>query len=195
MPMGIVSDKDFDSELTRVTPCARREESKSIPITPEIVDIPKPGRKEGDVNVPEALRNVIGQTTIDYGRMEAVDLANKFGISPSSVSAYSKGATSTSSYDNRPNAGVIQRSKDNIAKRARARLMLALSHLTDEKLKDTKARDLAGIAKDMTLVARGMESDDSTKSPVGGGNQGPTFVFYSPQFFNEEKFETVVAKE
>jgi hypothetical protein len=194
MPMGIVSDKDFDSELSKVSDSPiKREESKSgiaSTITAEIVDVTR-GRPIGSVEVPNTLRKVIGETSITDGRQQAVDLAKQFGISPSSVSAYGVGATSTASYDETPNAGIINKTKDRISKRARNKLMLALKHITEDKLGETKARDLAGIAKDMSAVVKNMEPD-SAKAPT---SNGPTFVFYSPQLHKEEHYETVYAKE
>lgn len=191
MPMGIVSDSDFDSELSRVDSNQKpREESKPV-ISAEIVDVTR-GRPIGSVEVPNSLRKVIGETNVVNGRQEAVDLARNFGISPSSVSAYSVGATSTASYDEQPNNSHIIEVKEKISKRARNKLMLALKHITDDKLGTTKARDLAGIAKDMSAVVKNMEPEQS-KTPTGNG--GPTFVFYSPQFHKEEHYETVYAKE
>jgi hypothetical protein len=190
MPMGIVSDKDFIAELEK-----NSSQKKSVPTVPtgQIVNIPTPGRKEGDVNVPNSLRNVIGQTSVENGRSEALELARQFGISPSSVSAYTNGATSTASYDEQPNAQVVNSANSRVSKRARAKLMLALSNLTHDKIASAKARDVAGIAKDMSQIMKNMEEN---RLPEGTETKkGPTFVFYSPQFFNEEKFETVLAKE
>lgn len=192
MAMGVVSDKDFNNEKEKIVP------SSVIPQTPSpspsaiVVDNPTKGRGIGSVEVPDSLRNVIGQTAIDYGRRESLQLGESFGISPSSVSAYAAGANSTATYDERPNAGIINRSKDRIAKRARGKLLLALNKLTDEKMNEVKARDLAGIAKDMSVIMKSMEPD----GPVGPrGNNSPTFVFYSPHFKQEETFDVVQAKE
>lgn len=191
MAMGIVSEKDFDSELTKVSSDKPREESKSIPVTGEVVDMPAKGRGVGNVEVPNSLRKVIGETAVTEGRDQAVELARQFGISPSSASAYGVGATSTSSYDETPNQSVVARAKDKIAKRARHKLMSALRHITDEKLGEAKVRDLASIAKDMSVVFKHMEPD-GPKAPT---NTGPTFVFYSPQFRKEEHYDVVQAKE
>lgn len=193
--MGIVSDKEFDSELSRSNRTndrteRPREESNSLP-TATIVDSPPKGRGNGNVEVPNSLRQVIGETAITEGRDQAVELARQFGISPSSTSAYTQGATSTASYNETPNGSHILRVKEKISKRARNKLMLALSHITDEKLGNAKARDLAGVAKDMSAVVRNMEPE-GLKTP---SNNGPTFVFYSPQFRKEEHFDVVVAKE
>ncbi len=196
MAMGIVSDKEFDSELSHVntrdkSDKSREESNSTVPILGEVVDYAK-GRQKGSVEVPDSLRKVIGDTQITDGRDQAVELAKQFGISPSSVSAYNVGATSTASYDTTPNQDIITKAKDRISKRARGKLMSALRHITDDKLESSKARDLAGIAKDMSAVVKNMEPE-GPKAP--GNNSGPTFVFYSPQFRKEESFEVVVAKE
>ncbi len=182
MPMGIVSDSDFDLESDRLTPKSK---------TAEIVEIEK-GRGKGNVEVPNPLRNIIGETAITEGRKDAIELAKQFGISPSSVSAYTQGATSTSSYEERPNREVIGKTKEKISLRAKSKLMKAMRYITDEKLEGTNAKDLAGVAKDMSAIVKNMEDND--KSPKNQTN-GPTFVFYSPQFKKEEHFDVVAAKE
>lgn len=200
MAMGIVSEKEFDSELNSLNTNkdkSQREESNSTPTnitnSVEIKDMNK-GRGVGNVEVPNALRNLIGQATITGGRQEAVELAKHFGISPSSTSAYAKGANSTSSYEDRPNAGIISNAKQRVSRKARAKLILALNKLSESKLDDAKARDLAGIAKDMSVVMRNMD-DNTNSNPDSSAKAGPTFVFYSPQIRKEETFDAVFAKE
>jgi predicted transcriptional regulator len=189
MGMGIVSDKDFDSALTDCV----NPKPKPVPIA-QIVDITRPGRKEGDVNVPDSLRQIIGDTNVTDGRQEAVALGKSFGISPSAVSAYAHGATSTASYDKQPNKSTITGAKERIAKKARAKLMLALTKLTPEKLDSAKARDIAGIARDMSQVMKNVEPDSSINSGVNTGG-GPAFVFYAPQTREEKSYDIIQAKE
>jgi len=194
MPMGIVTDKEFDLEKSKiVTPPPSREESNSsVPITGEIMDVNR-GRGKGSVEVPNSLRNIIGEESAINGRQAGVELAQQFGVSPSSVSAYDVGATSTSSYDRRPNQPVINQAKERIAKRARNKLMAALGKITDDKLEAANAKDLAGIAKDMSAVVRTMEPEQ--EKGIENPNNGPTFVFYAPQFRKEEHFDIVHVKE
>jgi predicted transcriptional regulator len=186
MPMGVVSDLDFRVELENLTP--NNGDRKSLAI---IQDIEK-GRGQGNVEVPDGLRKVIGDESISNGRNSAVELANNFGISPSSVSAYSNGARSTATYDERPDLSVINQAKERIAKKARNRLVLALNSLTAEKIEASKARDISSVAKDMSAVVRNMEPEIPK---VNGGNAGPTFIFYSPQMRSEKVFEVVHVKE
>lgn len=186
MPMGIVSDSDFDLESEKLG--QRKSEQKA-----EIVDSPIKGRGEGNIEVPNGLRNIIGETAITDGRTEALDLAKRFGISPSSVSAYTNGSTSTSSYEDRKNEDVILKTKDKISKRARMKLMAALRHITDEKLGEAKVGEIASVARHMSAVVKDLEPDiPSNGNP---GNNAPTFVFYSPQFRKEEHFDIVPSKE
>ena len=190
MPMGIVSDTDFEKELGNSSP-----KSKSVPsVTTAVVNrIEKPGRSEGDNNVPDSLRKIIGETSEIDGRQSALALAEKFGISPSSVSAYANGSKSTDSYDKRPNLAHINEAKERISSKARKKLFSALNNLTDEKMADAKAVDLASIARSMSGIVKEMEPEipkesDSVKS-------GPTFIFYSPQVKTEEHYDVVNARE
>lgn len=212
MPMGIVPDSVFDKEREKTVSVPMKEKNltvtRSFKLPPTFKDVAEDlndggivkevkesktkGRKEGDLNVPNGLRNMIGQTAITESREEALSLAKSFGISPSSVSAYTQGATSTKSYHNTPNQTVINSAKERVSKRARNKLMLALSKLTEDKLEVAKARDLAGIAKDMSQVMKHMEVEDN-KGPAE--KSGPTFIFYTPKVRGEENFEIVQAKE
>lgn len=187
MAMGIVNDNDFNKEITSLN----KKIEKPV-ITGQIIDPPDLGRQKGSVEVPNGLRNLIGTESIENGRASALALADSFGISPSSVSAYANGATSTSTYDQKPNGNKIQQVKDRISKRARVKLMNALRHITDDKLTSAKARDLAGIAKDMSGIVKNMEESNGPNGPSGGG---PTFIFYSPRIRNEESFKVIDIQE
>lgn len=189
MPMGIVSDKDFDLEKSKLDPT---REAETIPNSPTatIVDVTR-GRPVGSKEVPNSLRQIIGEESATNGRASALEMAKLLGISDSSVSAYNNGATSTASYDQTPNENFINKSKERVMKRARSKLMSALHHMTSDKLSGAKAIDLSTIARNMSAVVKNMEPE-GPKAPV---NNGPTFVFYSPQMRREETFDVVVAKD
>jgi len=189
MAMGIVSDKDFDKALNDVTPCPPLPlggtEGKGVAIVPI-------NRGRGsNPEVPEGLRKIIGEESAINGRASALDLADRFGVSPSSVSAYTHGSTSTASYNNQPNIAHINGAKERVAKKARNRLVMALNSLTKEKIENAKAKDIAGVAKDMAAVIKTMEPE----GPKTNGNSGPTFIFYSPQMRREEVYDIVRVKE
>src|SRR6188768_1232721 len=152
MPIGLVSDEDFERELNNSAP---KQSVPSITIAP----LPTRGRKQGDTNVPDSLRKVIGETAVIDGRQAALSLAADFGISPSSVSAYANGATSTTTYD-KPVESIIKhmnKSRQRSIKRASGVLNAALSAITQDKLDYTDARDLSAIAKDMSVVIKNLE--------------------------------------
>lgn len=190
MPMGIVSDDDFLKELNKTVP--KVNHTPLMPSSPAEIQEIERGRGKGSVEVPDSLRKVIGETAITEGRPAALELARDFGISPSSVSAYTKGATSTASYDERPNVKTIDGARLRIQRRARAKLMLAINGLTPEVIAQAKARDLAGIARDMATVVKTMEPENH-KDP--SEKSGPTFIFYSPQTKKEESYDVVFAKD
>jgi predicted transcriptional regulator len=174
MGMGIVSDKDFDKELTNVDIKPVSDNKAHIHI------LDKPGRKPNDVNVPDTLRKTIASTAIEHGREAAIDLASQFGISPSSVSAYTQGARSTSTYNERPDKGTIDFTKNRITNKALHKLRSAINHITPDKLEAAKAIDLSTIAKNMSAVIKNME---------------PEFVFYSPQFNKMDNYQIIKAKD
>lgn len=188
MPLGIVSDKDFERELADSTDRGRIKAD-----IPSIEPMKRPGRSIGDTNVPDSLRKIIGETSQIEGREAALNLAADFGISPSSVSAYSNGSTSTDSYDKQPNLNHINAAKERISRKARAKLFKSLNHLTDDKLASAKAVDIASVARAMSAIVKEMEPE-TPKNP-DGDKQGPTFVFYSPQIKTEKHYDVINAKE
>lgn len=191
-PMGIVSSDEFESQVKDSGTPIITERPKIV--VPEIIPMRNEhGRNEGDVNVPNSVRNLIGATRVEDGRREAIELAKSLGISPSSVSAYSHGSTSTSSYDETPNRKTINGVKERLGKSARVRLAMALRHITPAKMEQTTVRELAGVAKDMAVISKAMEPDfdsdnESSKNPV-------QFVFYAPQVNQEINYKTIAAKD
>lgn len=190
MAMGIVSDSDFNAEVGKLNPSVPSDgNGKSIAVIKEV----EKGRGNGNKEVPDSLRKLIGEESAINGREQGLALANQFGISPSSVSAYNHGARSTATYEDRPDLTALNDSKLRVAKRARTKLVLALNSLTKDKIAEAKAKDIAGVAKDMSVVIKNMEPE--TQKNNGNGSSGPTFIFYSPQFRKEEVFEVVHVKE
>lgn len=159
-----------------------------------IQDIPVRGRKKGDVNVPDSLRKLIAETALMDGRDAALQLAKDFGISASSVSAYTNGATSTTTYQE-PKASIIShinRAKERAIKRASKTLNGALNAISQDKLDNTDAKDLAGIARDMSVLIKNLEP---SKELEGDGSKSPQFVVFAPQFRDERSFESITINE
>jgi predicted transcriptional regulator len=191
MPIGIVSDEDFLRELGNY-----EKSSPENPITPEIIPLERPGRSEGDVNIPDPLRQIIGEEAVINGRKAALGLAGMFGVSASSVSAYAKGATSTTTYDT-PKPSIIShinKSRVRASKKAGRVLDSALSAITQEKLDYTDAKELAGIAKDMSVIIKNLEPDES-QSLRSDSPATPQFVIFAPQFRDERSFGTPIRVE
>lgn len=179
---GIVSDESFENQIADLTKI-----KESIP-NAKVVDIQR-GRGNR-VEVPSELRKIISEESIKG--TPAHDLANLFGVSESSISAYKNDATSTASY-NEPDIDLKKANdavRDSIVTHARGRLVKALESITDEKLKEVKVKDAASIAKDMSAVIKNIEPNrDENKS----FNQ--QIIFYAPKTRSESDFEMVEARE
>lgn len=187
MPIGVVSDEEFELESEKIVD----SQPKPKVVEAEVIDSTL-GRGEGSLQVPNSLRQIIGEESEINGRASALAMAREFGISPSSVSAYANGSTSTATYDEVPNKPHIVNQKLKIAKRARVKLIAALANITQDKLADSKARELAGVAKDLSAVVKDMESNGNTELT---GDNTPKFVFYAPHFHKEDHYDTIVVKE
>jgi len=198
MPIGIVSDADLQRELKSYTPAKPLVVVGTLlppepEISAEVVVKEKKGRKDGDVNVPDSLRAIIGEEALLNGRSSAVALAGEFGISPSSASAYAVGATSTSSY-NAPKQSilsVINKSRERATRRAAKTLNAALGSITQEKLDYMDADKLSGVAKDMSVIIKNLEP----KQVESSGAAQPQFTIYAPQFRDERSFEFIQVTE
>lgn len=192
MPLGVVSREQFEQELSK----SNSHEKTVIPsqaITPEIIPLDKSGRKSNDLNVPSSLRKVIGATAIEDSPKEAVALAQSFGISKSSASAYANGSTSTATY-NEGDAELrkhINGSKLRIVRSAKNRLIFALNEITPARLAAAKIKDVSSIAKDMSSIIKDMEPEQSKDADV----KPPQFVVFAPQFLQENHFETITLNE
>jgi hypothetical protein len=202
------SDSTNDSTTTSdIPPSAKPPVNQSIsPLVNQSIEpsvnqsvisqlIPK-GRKSGDVNVPASLQKIIGEEAVINGRARAINLAKDFGISPSSVSAYANGATSTTTY-NQPKSDIIShinKSRYRAIKRASSTMNAALGSITQDKLDYTDAKDLSAIAKDMSVIIKNLEPppDQSSQS---SSSSAPQFVIFAPQFRTEQSFDVIPVVE
>lgn len=184
MPMGKMSAEEYAREMSS---SRTREAVADVRV--------RRGRAAGDVNVPDSLRKLIGEESVINGRSAALSLAADFGISPSSVSAYAKGSTSTTTYDT-PSKSIldhINKARQRATKRASRTLNAALSAISQEKLDYADAKDLAVIAKNMSGIIKDLEPQKDTV--VDTGAKQPQFVIFAPQFRSESSFDVIDVKE
>lgn len=178
MPLGIVDDSTFESEING---------GNKTPIpSARINELPTPGRKEGDNNVPDSLRKIIGEDALENGSHSANALANSFGISSSSVSAYKNGATSTASYE-RPSpelAKHLDKTRERIIKRATTKLDLALEEITSEKLSAAKLSEISTVARNMAAIVKDMTPDENKPSAT----QNNQFILMAPDITKLDDF-------
>lgn len=168
MPLGIVSDEDWNKEVNIIhKPMAEK------------------GRGNGNGAVPMEIREIIAEEAIVNGN--TTKIAETFGVSKSSVDAYKNGATSTATY-NEPNERLQKRNdkvRTEIISSAKERLLAALQHITPEKLKDAKLRDVSSVAKDMASVI------SATEPQVSNTNIGAQFIYHIPQQKKESDFDVI----
>lgn len=142
MPLGFVSDDDFAAEAAAL--CGKKS---SI----EISEIAR-GRGNADA-VPMVVREFIASESIEANGNHK-EIGRALGVSTSSVSAYANGATSTTTYKdgNDRLKNHVDAIKERIIKKANSKLISALNSMTQDKLDDSDAKSLSGIAKDMATT-------------------------------------------
>lgn len=185
MPLGILSDSDFSAELGKF-----RSPSTEPIIEGEIINLPMPGRKGPEV--PEVIRTIIGDDAVENGNDSAKEIARALDISDSSLSAYKHGANSTATY-NTPDQKLkthIDNKKRLIITNSQNTILEALNQITPEKLEATKARDLAGIARDISATIKNLDEDSGS-----GKNSGQPLVIFAPMIKDESSFEVITAKD
>jgi hypothetical protein len=194
-PMGIVSDSDFLNEFNNSG--VEIPVDGPGPITGSIEEIKQSGRSEGDTNVPDVLRKIIGEHSQLEGRSSALELAGAFGISPSSVSAYNAGATSTATID-KPKDELIEYLNDRkkkLSKRAMKKLGIALARLDNTKLADCTGPQLAHVALTMSNVVKNLEPSSTNSSDNDRGVKAPVFVIMTPQVKSEDAYAVIHSRE
>lgn len=180
MPLGIVSDDIFEKEINK----------EQVPVGE--VKLPKPlGRPDGTPNTPDSIRKLIGENALAEGRQDSLALAEAFGISQQSVSAYTNGATSLATY-NKPDPlkNFLSGRRQKIAKRASLAVIRAIEGITEDKLEASKAVELAGIAKALSGVVKDMlPTEPANNNP--GGTTAVKLVVHVPQQTKEAAFDTI----
>jgi predicted transcriptional regulator len=205
MPLGILTDEQLAKEIGQSVPKINEQDIKRIEsdlikdkieeaiqgtdfkIIPKVVDI-KRGRGN-QLEIPNEIRALVAEEVINGA--PAKQVAKAFGVSESSVSAYKHDATSTTSYDT-PNQELAKKNdsvRDAITDKARGRLMSALDAITDENISNAKVKDIASIAKDMSVIVKNMEENTPQ-------NQTNTqVIIYRPRMRDEEDFDVITVNE
>lgn len=219
MPLGVLSDADYQKELDKCdgqNPAAQNtehvhespsesevsnddsvgetDEQCSAEVLPAETDEFNRGRGKGNTEVPSGIRKLIGGSVIEEGRPAGLAIAAFLGISESSVSAYTKGATSTATYD-KPDKGLadfLGNTRKKISKKAAAKLFKALHVIDEESLAKLSALEASNVAKNMSTIINHMEPPDNNK---GLNINAPSMVFYVPKMVSEERFHVVTANE
>lgn len=174
MAMGIVSDADLNKEKA----------------SGSIVNLPKPGRKENDKNVPPAVRQAIADAVLENGRSEALQIADMFGVSNSSVSAYTRGATSTA--HNKESDDSLRKSnaskRDGIVTKAQSALTSAIAQITEAKLSNLNAVECSQVAKNMATIVKDFTPDLQERADLTAH-----ITIYAPPLIDESKFPVINA--
>lgn len=150
MPMMVCSEEDFSKEVEMLNVNYKTLEK---------------GRTEGKKEVDPNIRKLIASEALVGVSVE--EIRERYNISASSISAYKNGATSTASY-HESNAELKSNNdmvKATMSERAEAVGLEAIGLLTVEKLDKAKARDLAGIAKDMSSIMSNMRENGNGSGP------------------------------
>src|SRR5262245_22141009 len=183
-PMGILNDVEFEKEMGITIKRESPEEA--------VVEDIKLGRPPASKNVPPEIREIVARSALNE-EGTGKQIADSFGVSESSVSAYKVGAHSTTTYhqpDERLRSAVIDH-KVRISTKARNRLISALNEITPDRLSGVKPRDLASIAKDMSSIVKDMEPAASSSS----GQTNIQFTFMAPRVKDINEFNIIDVKD
>lgn len=183
MPLGIVSEADFELEIkNHIIGSARSDESNE-----KVIDI-RHGRPIGRGEVPTGLRELVAGEAI--AGADVNELKEQFNVSASSISAYKHNATSTASYHTpdkklKDSNDIVRRA---IVGPAQSRLIKAIEAITDDKLAEASIKIASGIAKDMSSVIKNMEGPDVVI------NNNAVHV-YRPRIREEDSYEVIQVNE
>lgn len=184
MPLGIVSDELFDSELNKKD---NKEPEMNIA---EVLDLPNLGRPEGKENTPDFIRNIIGEEVINGA--DRKQLSQLFNVGPQVPGIYAKGARSAATYNDRDNSTAkhVNSVRERIVKKASNRLAVALNEITPEKLADVSARDLSTVAKNMSAIIKDMSPEEKPDT-----NPAAQIIIYAPQKNEISNYEVMQLQE
>ena len=171
MPLGILTDKEFEDELNSLNGNKPIKETEVA----RIEKMPTSGRNEGDTNKPETLRQVIAECKINGADDKAIMEA--FKTSTSSIHAYSNGKNSTASdHANDKLAKFVKNARNSITRKASRRLISALDQITDDKISELKANEISVLAKNMSSIINDMQEKNTNID----NSMNAQFVIFAP---------------
>jgi hypothetical protein len=174
MPLGILSDEEFEKELNSYKD---NDKTKSINEHDKdcalIKDIPTQGRNEGDTNKPESLRQVIAQCKIEGS--DDAEIKEAFKTSTSAINAYTNGKNGTSDKVNERLAKFVTAARSTITKKASRKLISALDHITEDKISELKANEISVVAKNLSSI---INENEHKNAQIG--NLNAQFVIFAP---------------
>ncbi len=173
MALGIVPDDVFEKEVEQY-------------LNGHVIEKVNRGRPENALNVPETLKRVLGDTAIEAGLPAATELAKTFGVSRTQVNEYSNGQTGRFNPDHFLTQH-INKTKQRIAKKAAGVTKRALMQITDEKLEQSSAPELASVARAAAAIVKDM-TPESSASP---NSQTVQFVIHRPARSEEKNYPVI----
>ena len=176
MALGIVSDDIFKQELEKFLPTA-------------IVVQPKKdmrGHYAGQENVPDSIRKVIGDTHLESGFTAGKEMAAMFGLTQEAAQAYKDGKLSRTGNPAEVLSNHINKTKERIARKAGRLTLSAINAITDEKLAEAKAGELANVARAASSIVKDMTPETESRPA-----QLTQIVLHAPKMASEDKYQVI----
>src|SRR5262245_40802593 len=176
MPLGVLTPEQEAIELNRF---GLKQQSN-------VVSFEEIKRGRGNkTETPEGTRALIATEALSGANV--TKLSEEYNISPSSISAYKNGATSTSSYNSPDNdlTNQINDARSRIIGPAQSRIIKAIESISDSKLETSKARDAASIAAALSSVVKNLTPDRNTS------NNNTVIQVFAPRKNEEEDYEVI----
>lgn len=181
----IICSRDEAARLISIESNLLREDPRNLDY--KITEMVR-GRTEGSNNRTEEEREEIAVSAVVSGTLET---AREYGINKDTVSAYKNGHRTTGIGREKVDTSLtkkVNETKELISGAAQNKLQIAIDALTDQKIGTAKARDIAGIAKDMSVIVKNMLTD----SPLVDNRQ---VHIYQPRLREEDDFEVIEVSE
>lgn len=190
--MHFLTEDEAKSRLERddnaVDLVKKLREERSTDLT-QVEEKARPGRKQGDLEVPQQLREIIA---IEAQALPAAEVARAFNVSESTVNDYKKGYTRSvgGRSENESIRSAINQTLEPVREKALDRLMSAMNLISDEVLSDEpkKALQLAQTAANLSRV---MDKAMPKEAPEDTAKAGVQLIVFAPTLRQEEHYEVI----